>query len=132
MTLCDNACGCPGNELCGEGVAARVEARQYGKDVIALKELVKELYPDPSTQPKVLGPAGFYDEKWFNEFLETTGPGVVDGLTHHIYNLGAGTYYIGVQIRAKFTQILDQDNVSVFFFVQNHPSVSAISLRFAN
>ncbi|XP_058193882.1 heparanase-like protein 2 [Rhododendron vialii] len=80
-----------GNELCGEGyVSARVEARQYGKDVIALKELVKELYPDPSTQPKVLGPAGFYDEKWFNEFLEATGPGVVDGLTHHIYNLGAG------------------------------------------
>lgn len=91
-----------------------MEARQYGKDVIALKELVKELYPDPSTQPKVLGPAGFYDEKWFNEFLQATGPGVVDGLTHHIYNLGAGTYYKAVQIRAKFTQTLDLDNVPSF------------------
>ncbi|KAF5939149.1 hypothetical protein HYC85_023408 [Camellia sinensis] len=48
-----------GNELCGTGVAARLDSSQYGKDVIALKELV-------------------------------TGPGVVDGLTHHIYNLGAG------------------------------------------
>ncbi|KAA8532948.1 hypothetical protein F0562_032935 [Nyssa sinensis] len=79
-----------GNELSGSGVAARVEAEQYGNDVVALKDLVKELYPDVNTQPKVLGPAGFYDEKWFNQFLQVTGPGVVDGLTHHIYNLGAG------------------------------------------
>lgn len=84
-------------------------AQQYGKDVITLKELVKELYPDPSTQPKVLGPAGFYDEKWFNEFLQTTGPGVVDGLTHHIYNLGAGISYIGVQIRTKLTQVSQRE-----------------------
>ncbi|KAL0296861.1 UNVERIFIED_CONTAM: Heparanase-like protein 2 [Sesamum radiatum] len=40
------------------------------------------------TSPK--GPAGFYDKQWFNTFLQTTGPNVVDGLTHHIYNLGAG------------------------------------------
>ncbi|KAL7163783.1 hypothetical protein ACSBR2_039831 [Camellia fascicularis] len=79
-----------GNELCGTGVAARLDSAQYGKDVIALKELVKELYPDQDTQPKILGPAGFYNEKWFNDFLQVTGPGVVDGLTHHIYNLGAG------------------------------------------
>ncbi|KAI3452890.1 hypothetical protein Pfo_009553 [Paulownia fortunei] len=79
-----------GNELCGSGVSARIEAEQYGRDVIVLKKLVQELYPDPATQPKVLGPAGFYDKQWFNTFLQTTGPNVVDGLTHHIYNLGAG------------------------------------------
>ncbi|KAL6958780.1 heparanase [Sarracenia purpurea var. burkii] len=82
-----------GNELCGSGVSARVEAAQYGKDVVALKELVKELYPEAATQPKVLAPAGFYDEEWFRDFLRATGPGVVDGLTHHIYNLGAGMYF---------------------------------------
>lgn len=82
----------PGNELCGSGVSARIEAEQYGKDVIVLKKLVQELYPDPVTQPKVLGPAGFYDKQWFNTFLQTSGPNVVDGLTHHIYNLGAGMY----------------------------------------
>ncbi|KAL0327135.1 UNVERIFIED_CONTAM: Heparanase-like protein 2 [Sesamum angustifolium] len=79
-----------GNELCGSGVAARIGAEQYGKDVIVLKRLVQRLYPNPATRPKVLGPAGFYDKQWFNTFLQTTGPNVVDGLTHHIYNLGAG------------------------------------------
>lgn len=79
-----------GNELCGTGVSAKIGAEQYGKDMIVLKNLVKDLYPNSTHQPKVLGPSGFYDEKWFNTFLQVTGPGVIDGLTHHIYNLGAG------------------------------------------
>ncbi|TYJ16955.1 hypothetical protein E1A91_A09G017100v1, partial [Gossypium mustelinum] len=53
-------------------------------------EFVKELHPDPKTQPKVLGPSGYYDEKWFNSFQEVSGHDVVDGVTHHIYNLGLG------------------------------------------
>lgn len=73
-------------------MGARVEAEQYGKDVKVLKNLVKDLHPDPKSQPKILGPGGFYDEKWFNTFLEVTGKEVVDGITHHIYNLGTGIY----------------------------------------
>ncbi|XP_052875026.1 heparanase-like protein 2 [Gossypium arboreum] len=79
-----------GNQLSGAGMGARVEAEQYGKDVIVLKNMVKDLHPDPKTQPKVLGPSGFYDEKWLNVFLEVSGQGFVDGVTHHIYNLGPG------------------------------------------
>ncbi|XP_010552799.2 PREDICTED: heparanase-like protein 2 [Tarenaya hassleriana] len=78
-----------GNELCSSGVSARINVDQYAKDFKMLKKLVQKLYPNVTT-PKVLGPAGFYDEKWFNEFLLQTGPDVVDGLTHHIYNLGPG------------------------------------------
>ncbi|XP_059648796.1 heparanase-like protein 2 [Cornus florida] len=79
-----------GNELCGEGVSARIEAEQYGKDFLMFRKIVDELYPNASTRPIILGPAGFYEEKWFNKFLEVTGPDVVDGVTHHIYNLGSG------------------------------------------
>ncbi|KAF8378766.1 hypothetical protein HHK36_030115 [Tetracentron sinense] len=79
-----------GNELSGGGISARVEANQYGKDVIALKELLNDLYHNSTTQPKILAPGGFYDEKWFATFLQASGPNVADGITHHIYNLGAG------------------------------------------
>ncbi|KAJ8760976.1 hypothetical protein K2173_022014 [Erythroxylum novogranatense] len=68
---------------------ARMEPEQYAKDITTLKALVNELYPDPATQPKVLGPAGFFDKKWFAKFLEHIGKDVIDGVTHHIYNLGA-------------------------------------------
>ncbi|KAL4309127.1 hypothetical protein GQ457_01G017330 [Hibiscus cannabinus] len=81
-----------GNQLCGSGIGARVDANQYGKDTIVLKNLVKELYADPETRLKVLGPGCFYDEKWLNTFLEVSGRGVVDGVTHHIYNLGPGAW----------------------------------------
>ncbi|KAK4358025.1 hypothetical protein RND71_023635 [Anisodus tanguticus] len=82
----DNFC----NELCGGGVAAKIKAQQYGNDVKKLKKSVTHMYPNPANRPKILVPGGFYDEQWFQEFLQTTGPGVVDGLTHDIYNLGAG------------------------------------------
>lgn len=59
--------------------------------MILLKKMIKKLYPDSATRPKLLGPGGFYDEEWFETFLQTSGPNVVDGLTHHTYNLGAGT-----------------------------------------
>ncbi|XP_016669898.1 heparanase-like protein 2 [Gossypium hirsutum] len=59
-----------GNQLSEAGMDASVEAEQYGKDIVVLKNLLKELHPDPKTQPKVLGPSGYCDEKWFNSFLE--------------------------------------------------------------
>ncbi|GMI63492.1 glucuronidase 1 [Hibiscus trionum] len=47
-----------GNQLSGSRMGAKVDAKQYGKDVIVLKNLVKELYAHPDTEPKVLGPGG--------------------------------------------------------------------------
>lgn len=79
-----------GNELCGDGVAAKVEAGQYGRDMVRLKRMVERVYNGTGYEPKVLAPGGFYDGPWFSEMLRASGPGVVDGVTHHIYNLGSG------------------------------------------
>lgn len=79
-----------GNELCAEGISARVDSVEYAKDITRLRHIVNLLYPIASTRPKVLGPGGFYGKEWFSSFLMNVGPGVVDGITHHIYNLGAG------------------------------------------
>ncbi|XP_042516627.1 heparanase-like protein 2 [Macadamia integrifolia] len=79
-----------GNELSAGGVAARVNADQYGRDMIILRNLVDELYKNATTKPRIMGPGGFYDGTWFKTLLQVSGPNVVDVVTHHIYNLGPG------------------------------------------
>ncbi|CAN0923543.1 Heparanase-like protein 1 [Linum grandiflorum] len=92
-----------GNELTGKGVSARIEPEQYAKDTKKLREAVNKLYPDPNSRPKVLGPAGFFDKEWFKKYLQALGPNVIDGVTHHIYNLGAGKYIYNVRpVRKRF------------------------------
>ncbi|KAJ8451431.1 hypothetical protein Cgig2_017822 [Carnegiea gigantea] len=79
-----------GNELSGSGIGASVNAKQYGEDLIKLKRIINELYEKSSSKPSVLAPGGFFEKDWFAQLLQVTGPGVVDGVTHHIYDLGAG------------------------------------------
>jgi hypothetical protein len=56
----------------------------------------------------VLGPAGFYGKEWFDSFLQNVGPAVIDGVTHHIYNLGAGMY------------IFNNLSISFTYFLRSH------------
>lgn len=84
-----------GNELSGNGVGAKVGAEQYGKDLINLRRIINELYEKSDIKPALVAPGGFYDQKWFTKLLQVTGSGVVNIVTHHIYNLGAGRLYFG-------------------------------------
>ncbi|KAK1314095.1 Heparanase-like protein 1 [Acorus calamus] len=80
-----------GNELCGTGIGARVGAKQYGEDVIALKAMLDDLYVNyTNKKPSVVAPGGFFDQQWYGELLRVSGPSVVGAISHHIYNLGAG------------------------------------------
>ncbi|KAL0385962.1 UNVERIFIED_CONTAM: Heparanase-like protein 2 [Sesamum radiatum] len=58
-----------GNELCGSGVSARILPEQYGKDMVMLKTVLRKLYPDPSSRPKILGPGGFMTSNGSIPFL---------------------------------------------------------------
>ncbi|CAL9751280.1 unnamed protein product [Musa acuminata subsp. burmannicoides] len=79
-----------GNELSGRGIDARVSAEQYAKDLVVLRSLLKELYEDSNTQPMLVAPGGFFDQQWYAQLLQDSGLGVVNVMTHHIYNLGGG------------------------------------------
>ncbi|KAI7745696.1 hypothetical protein M8C21_011902, partial [Ambrosia artemisiifolia] len=78
-----------GNELCGSGVGARVTADQYAIDTTTLKDIVEEIYDGIEPKPLIISPGGFFDANWFKEFINKTTD-ILDVVTHHIYNLGAG------------------------------------------
>ncbi|KAJ6759735.1 HEPARANASE-LIKE PROTEIN 1 [Salix purpurea] len=79
-----------GNELSGSGVSASVSAELYGKDSIHLKDIVNNLYKNSDPKPALVAPGGFFDKQWYAKLLEVSGSGIVNYVTHHIYNLGAG------------------------------------------
>lgn len=81
-----------GNELSGSGIGASVSAEQYGKDLISLKAIISDLYKGSHQHPLLLAPGGFFDEKWYTQLLQVSGSDIVDIMTHHIYNLGAGEW----------------------------------------
>nr|XP_043622179.1 heparanase-like protein 3 [Erigeron canadensis] len=78
-----------GNELCGTGVGTRVAASQYAIDTMTLKNVVEEIYEGIEPKPLIISPGGFFDAKWFKEYINKTTK-IINVVSHHIYNLGAG------------------------------------------
>ncbi|KAK9116604.1 hypothetical protein Sjap_015551 [Stephania japonica] len=79
-----------GNELSGRGIGASVSAELYGKDLIKLDAHINELYKNSRSRPLLLAPGGFFNEDWYTKLLEVSGSNIVNAMTHHMYNLGAG------------------------------------------
>ena len=71
-------------------IGASITAAQYAEDLLKLREIIDRLYNNSQQKPLIVAPGAFFDEAWYDEFVRKTGPKVVDVLTHHIYNMGAG------------------------------------------
>lgn len=80
-----------GNELCGNAIGASVTADRYASDVIALKNIVQDVYRGVEPKPLIIAPGGFFDVNWFTEFLNKSRESA-NVITHHIYNLGPGKF----------------------------------------
>ncbi|KAI3440586.1 uncharacterized protein J3R85_003352 [Psidium guajava] len=80
-----------GNELSGSGIGASVQVEQYGKDLVSLKGIISEVYKNARSKPTLVAPGGFFDRDWFRKLLQVSGSGVINAMTHHIYNLGPGS-----------------------------------------
>ncbi|KAG4980708.1 hypothetical protein JHK85_034666 [Glycine max] len=76
------------NELSGKGIGASVGVAQYGKDLIKLKQILSTLYESSKFKPSLVAPGGFYEKYWYERLLQVSGSGIINVLTHHLYNLG--------------------------------------------
>lgn len=80
--------------MSGKGIGARVGVAQYGKDLINLKRILDTLYENSRFKPSLVAPGGFYEKEWYNKLLQVSGSGIINVLTHHIYNLGPGLFIL--------------------------------------
>ncbi|KAL4564046.1 hypothetical protein LXL04_028096 [Taraxacum kok-saghyz] len=78
-----------GNELSGNGIGTSISASQYVADTMTLGKMVNRIYKGIEPKPRIIAPGGFYDPKWFKEFLADT-TNTLNVISHHIYNLGSG------------------------------------------
>lgn len=96
-----------GNELAGAGgIEAHLTPEEYAKDLRRFALLIREMYPDAQTRPRILAPGSTLDVEWFSQFLELAHEDV-DVVTHHMYSLGAGVDP-AVSERARSPGHLDQ------------------------
>ncbi|KAL5159005.1 Heparanase-like protein 2 [Glycine soja] len=105
------ASGAVGNELSGKGIGASVGVAQYGKDLIKLKQILSTLYESSKFKPSLVEPGGFYEKYWYERLLQVSGSGIINVLTHHLYNLGQ--WYTGMKSVEAITYLVPR----VIYFV---------------
>ena len=77
--------------MSSSGVVVSISAEQYASNVINLHGILEEIYKDYEEKPFLIAPYGLFVVDWFKEFLQLTGPNIVNVITHIFYNLGTST-----------------------------------------
>lgn len=80
--------------------------------MIHLKQILDVLYERSRFKPVLVAPGGFYQKDWYNKLLQVSGSGVINVLTHHIYNLGPGLLVPHLILLYQFLQNLLVLNIS--------------------
>ncbi|KAJ7556885.1 hypothetical protein O6H91_05G103100 [Diphasiastrum complanatum] len=111
-----------GNEKVDNVNSANFSPSTYAQDVQELRSILDEVYCDHHDlqKPLLIAPDAKFNATWFQEFIQLSGSGVVDRLSHHIYNLGKGDMVTPVHVEKE---VFDGDylnkEISVFQSLQD-------------
>ncbi|KAJ7555965.1 hypothetical protein O6H91_05G063200 [Diphasiastrum complanatum] len=65
-----------------------IPASNYARDARTFRNIVDNIYQNSPTKPLLVAPDALFHKDWYQEFLQSIGPEVINVTTYHIYNLG--------------------------------------------
>ncbi|KAL3675271.1 hypothetical protein R1sor_025219 [Riccia sorocarpa] len=122
-----------GNELLGGGAIGKIVPPQlYASDAKKLRKIIDKLYRDRSLKPSLVAPDVYYqlNAPEIPELLIASGEGVIDVITRHVYNLGAGAVSTSEMISNVLNSSRSESEVAKYEFIEEdllkeHPRTSA-------
>jgi heparanase 1 len=99
-----------GNELTGNtGIESHLTVEEYTKSFCELNDIIKDIWTEQSTRPKIIGVDNNFEQAWYSDFLSLSfangcGP---EAVTWHQYLLGAGVD-VAAEAKATDPNTLDQ------------------------
>ncbi|KAL3691381.1 hypothetical protein R1sor_005032 [Riccia sorocarpa] len=121
-----------GNELLGGGAIGKVVPPElYASDAKKLRNIIDKLYRHSILKPSLVAPDVYYelDTPELPELLIASGEGVIDAITRHVYNLGAGVVSTSHMISNVLNPSRSQSEVAKYKRIEDlfkqHPKTSA-------